>query len=125
MRRTILPATALLALTSCAATPDPGYNTVSGGATGAAAGAAIGCVVTIPVGCAPGAALGAIVGGASGGTLGLASTPPPPVATYPAGPPVASYPYSEPSPYWAASTYSAPPPPSYSALPPEYPGVTP
>src|SRR3974377_1411953 len=88
MRTAILPATALLALTSCAATPDPAYNTVSGGAAGAATGAAIGCVVTIPVGCAPGAALGAIVGGASGGTLGLASTAPPPIATYPPVPPV-------------------------------------
>jgi len=119
MRRTIVTATMLLGLTSCAGTPDPGYNTVSGGATGAATGAAIGCVVTIPVGCAPGAALGAIVGGASGGTLGLASTTPPPVATYPAGGAVASYPYTAPSPYSAPSAYPAPPPPSYSALPPE------
>jgi len=37
MRKTILPATALLALTSCAVSPDPGYNTVSGGVIGAAA----------------------------------------------------------------------------------------
>jgi len=68
--------------------------------------------------------LGDIVGGASGGTLGLASTAPPPVATYPLGPPVAAYPYTAPSPYSAPSAYSAPPPTSYGVLPPDYPGAT-
>src|SRR5215831_13533739 len=93
MRRTILPAIALLALTSCAATPDPGYNTVSGGATGAAAGAAIGCLATIPVGCAPGA---------------------PSVSSYPY---TASLPYSSPQP--PQPGYSAAPSRSYEAAPTE------
>jgi hypothetical protein len=131
MKRTILTASALLALAGCG-TPDPAYNTVSGGAGGAAVGAAIGCAVTIPIGCLPGAATGAIIGGASGGTLGLASTTPPYSAPPPSqasawpapGPPVSSYPYTAPPPYAAPQPYSAPPPP-YGALPQDYPGAVP
>src|SRR6266446_819192 len=57
-------------------TPDPVYNTTTGGVGGAAVGCAVGAAVTAPlfgIGCIP----GAIIGGSAGATAGAASTPPP------------------------------------------------